>query len=246
MEELEYVGGADVLDDMEPYVVSASVFAVIQSTYITDDVFNGMIDAGANVSIGPRQLATALGVTIHPPTDVRKIGTADKAGQLVISGWMYLEGYTGPIAIVEGAAFLLLSTSQMQKHGMGVEFPADQMVCHLSTKDGWFVTLEQCCQTRLYFIDVRRLWAAYCTPYIRQPGDAVLGPDSIQGGWAGCVSIAANSLVVAPSSKHKRGVPASVIFRVWKLHKRLYHANMDVVACDIASGRIVNADVTPE
>ena len=158
-------------DCQGPYIIGTCVMAVIRGGGSGDDIFQGMIDAGANVSIGTKELAVALGATIYPANDDLTIGTADKSGQLVIEGWLHLDGYTGPIAVVRGAAFILLSTGQMQLHGMGTEFPAGQAVCHLSTKDGWFATLDQCRVTKLYFIDVRCLLSVHIVPFVAQPGD---------------------------------------------------------------------------
>ena len=90
------------------------------------------------------------------PIDDRMIGTAGGDIKLVILGWIYHpEGYTGPIAMVKNSAFLLLSDGQA--FGMGCEFPSHQTVCHLSTKDSWFATLEQNAINRLYFVDIRML-----------------------------------------------------------------------------------------
>ena len=212
----------------------------------TDDIFCGMIDAGANISMGSLEIALVLGAEIHPPTDDRKIGTAEKSQhQLVILGWVYLSGYTGPIAIVN-SGFLLLSTCQMQKRGMTTEFPMFETVCHLYNSNGWFATLEQCERTKLYNIDIRHLLDATIVPYVPLSDDVPMGPDTLQGGWAGYCLITAVDIALPSISKQKqRPLSTSVIFRVWRLHSRLLHANMETVACDIEFGRILNADVTP-
>lgn len=211
--------GLDYKDDVsgpEEYVVSLSVMAAIQSQCIeVCDMFRGMIDSGANISMAPPSLAEGLGLEIHPPLDNRKIGTAEKTGQrLVIEGWIYPDGYTGPIALVKDG-FLLLSTSQMQKRGMETTFPKFQLVCLLSDSNGWFATLNQCGLTRLYFTDVRQLIYATRIPYIKQSGDVPMGPATLQGGWAGYVlTTAAVDIVGTSSSTSKRPVPASLIFKV--------------------------------
>jgi len=232
---------------LEPYVVSSSVMMALQSdNSCVDDIFCGMIDAGANISMGSLAFATALGAEVHPPTDDRKIGTADKSqNQLDILGWVYLSGYTGPIAIVD-SGFLLLSTCQMQKRGMSTMFPKYEAVCQLSNSNGWFATLDQCERTKLYYIDIRCLLDVTMIPYVAQSEDVPMGPDTLQGGWAGYFLIAATDLIIPPMLKQKqRQLSASVIFRVWRLHRRLLHANLETIACDIESGRIINADVTP-
>ena len=113
---LKKLGCSIVDNNLKPYIVSSSVMMALKSEVpYTDDIFCGMIDAGANISMGSLEIALVLGAEIHPPTDDRKIGTAEKSQhQLVILGWVYLSGYTGPIAIVN-SGFLLLSTCQCKK-----------------------------------------------------------------------------------------------------------------------------------
>ena len=94
-----------------------------------------MIDSGANVNIGPPALADKLQLAIVPHTDKRGIGTAKSDGMLVIMGWIFPTGYTGPIAIVKEAAFTLLAVTNLQKNGMGVDFPFNENYCILYTRD---------------------------------------------------------------------------------------------------------------
>ena len=63
-------------DCQGPYIISACVMAVIRGGGSGDDIFQGMIDAGANVSIGTKELAVALGATIYPANDDLTIGMA--------------------------------------------------------------------------------------------------------------------------------------------------------------------------
>ena len=99
------------------YMISVAAMSAVTGAHVGNNfdfsIF-GMIDAGANVSMGPPEVAMTLGETIHPPIDDRMIGTAGGDIKLVILGWIYPEGYTGPIAMVKDAAFLLLSVGQMQ------------------------------------------------------------------------------------------------------------------------------------
>ena len=92
-----------------------------------------MIDSGANVNVGPLALADALNLAIIPPADRRGIGTAKSDGILTIIGWIFPSGYTGPIAIVKEAAFTLLAVTNLQRNGMGVNFPHDEPKCILYT-----------------------------------------------------------------------------------------------------------------
>ena len=229
------------------HIISVAAMSAVTGSHMSnsfDFSISGMIDAGANVSMGPPEVATTLGEIIHPPIDDRMIGTAGGDIKLVILGWIYPEGYTGPIAMVKDATFLLLSVGQMQACGMGCEFSSHQTVCHLSTKDSWFATLEQNAINRLYFVDIRMLLLKNIVPYVKQAGDVPLSPQSIQGGHLGCLAVAKTELVVPDTSRQQHTASASVSFRVWQLHRRLMHANMKVVAVDIDAGRIINADVT--
>ena len=83
------------------------------------DVFTAMIDSGANLNLGPSRLAKALRLEIVPHVDARRIGTADTKGHMVIIGWLFPRGFTGPIAIVERATYTLLSVSELQQYGIG-------------------------------------------------------------------------------------------------------------------------------
>ena len=237
-------------DSIEQYFVSARVMDIMQHKILTDfDIFRAMIDSGANISMAPLAVAEALGLKIYPPLDDRTIGTAEKSGhQLVIVGWIYPRGFTGPIALVE-TGFLLLSTCQMQCRGMSTEFPMFDTVCHLSTCDGWFATLDQCVVTRLYYIDVRCLLNDTMVPYVKQVGDVPLSVETLHSGWAGCILIAAaNDLVVDSHSRHrntKRRLASSTILKVWRIHRLLHHAKLETIANDIESGLIINADVAP-
>ena len=213
---------------------------MFKSGLVVKDVYQGMIDSGANISMGSRSVAEALGATIHPPIDDRRIGTVDKSGFLEVVGWIYEEGYIGPISIVEDAEFLLISSVCLQANGIGIEFPLLQSVCNLYNKHGLFLVLDQCIRTKLYFVDIRCLLAKNIAPYVRMSGDVSLSPDIFIGGNGGYLKIA------AAAKKSKQNVPALIIFRVWRLHKCLYHANMRTVASDNEAGRIINTDVTPK
>jgi hypothetical protein len=70
------------------------------------------------------------------PKSKRTIGTAKEGSPLVIEGWISPPGYTGMLAIVEGAMDILLAVIQMQSRGMGVRAPPNQRVCHLTVMDG--------------------------------------------------------------------------------------------------------------
>ena len=77
-----------------------------------------MIDSGADFKLGPPRLAMDLGNQLVPHNDSRCIGTAHTESKLVISGWIFPVGFTGPI---------LISTVQLQRHGVGVYRPPHVM-----------------------------------------------------------------------------------------------------------------------
>ena len=120
-----------------------------------------MIDSGANVNIGPPALVDRLQLAIVPHTDKRGIGTEKSDGMLAIIGWIFPTGYTGPIAIVKEAAFTLLAVINLQRNGMGVDFPFNEDYCLLYTKDSVFAELTRCTVNQLYFIDINKLLHNY-------------------------------------------------------------------------------------
>ena len=101
---------------LERLIISASVMELlcnnaVSSTTGKPTMIRAMIDSGANVNLAPVSLARTLGLHVTPHTDDRKIGTADSDGSMIIKGWIHPRGYTGPIALVEVAAFTLIACS---------------------------------------------------------------------------------------------------------------------------------------
>ena len=154
---MQPISDASAYESNERFVISAATMSTIQCSSSEQQSLQAMIDSGANVNLGPVWIAEALGLQIVPHTDTRQIGTANSAATLVIKGWIFPCGYTGPIAIVDNAAFILLSTSQLQQHGMGIHLHHNTTVCTLVTAEGDFAEIAQCPSTHLYFIDLRTL-----------------------------------------------------------------------------------------
>ena len=145
-----------------------------------------MIDSGANVNIDPPALAKHLNLAVIPPNDKRAIGTAKIYGLLTITGWIFPTGYTGPIAIVQEAAFTLLAVINMQRNGMGVDFPYNEQTCVLYTQRYTFAHLTRCPYNELYFIDISKLLDTYIPEYIAQPDDVQLtAAHGVIGGLCG-------------------------------------------------------------
>ena len=113
------------------FVISAGMMQCITNTAQHSNCTMAMMDSGANVNIGPLALAEALHLAVIPHTDKRGIGTSKFNGILTIIGWIFPSGYTGPIAIVKEAAFTLLAVINLQRNGMGVGFPCDELSCVL-------------------------------------------------------------------------------------------------------------------
>ena len=150
----------------ERFVISLccmkAVMAKATRTEDREKMFRGMVDLGANIAMGPPVLALLLDIRIEPHTDERKIGTADREGSLTILGWITVPGYAGRIAMVEGAAFTLLSVIQLQGNGMGVHCPPNSLTCRLTVMEEGvevdYMVLQQEQVTNLFFVDIRLLY----------------------------------------------------------------------------------------
>ena len=249
----------------ERFVISACNINIRERARTLEDVYKAMVDLGANVNLGPVRLAKALGLQIVPHKDGRKIGTADEDGKMEIVGWIYPNGYTGPIAIVKKAAYVLLSVIQMQKHGMGVNCSPERPICTLTILQKnieiVFIELVQSPPTNLYFIDIRKLIANYQPEYVVQSGDFT-GPGTVLGGCAGTIEITDNALEKCVNLTHgpnalskeikkehhacreRRKPSVDVLFRVWALHKRTNHASLSKLAFMERMGKLKHADCT--
>jgi len=242
-EESEQVLGG--LTNSAKFVVSSSVMEKLgqQRERESSRQWSAMNDAGANINLGPMWIAKELGLMIFPHTDGRKIGTAHTEGELIILGWIFPGGYVGKIAMIDDkeAAFILLSTGQLQKNGMGSEFPRHSNRCILTTRHGVFAELTQCPKLQLYFLDLRKIIDGYMPKYVKQPGDPKLGPSVLVGGSAGYVQNIKNydtnrdnsnttptvnvNVVQSPSSRRKHIPAHETVFRVWRLHERTNHTD---------------------
>ena len=140
----------------------------ITNTALAHNCTVAMIDSGANVNVGPITLADELQLEIIPHPDKRGIGTAKSDGILTIIGWIFPSGYTGPIAILQEAAFTLLAVINLQRNGMGVDFPHGETSCHLYTEHSTFATLQRNQEQDLYFIDINKLMSTCLRTYLNQ------------------------------------------------------------------------------
>ena len=174
-----------------------------------------------------------------PHTDERKIGTAKAQGELVIIGWVFPRGYTGPIAIVREGLYILLAVIQLQRNGMGVQFPIYSTLCILTLMSGKdeviFAEIEQRVPTQLYFIDIRKLMASYMHEYVAQSDDIpIITQGLILGSNVAHLlkssPVEETIIVQPPTTRRKRQPTADMLFRVWGLHERMNHINLTTLA----------------
>ena len=234
-------------------IVSVCNADIESRSWTSADVFKAMIDGGANINLGPRRLAKALGLVIVPHVDGRRIGTADTTGHMVITGWIFPRGFTGPIAIVDKAAYTLLSVSELQKNGMGANCPPCRSVCELVTlgadnQECIFISIPQQRPTNLYFVDIRKLMDAYMPTYVPAPGES--GP-GVFGACNGVVEklgmqhrrpnggrgVSHKIRPAVPvssqlSTVEKRKFPATIDVksRVWNMHNDMNHTALSKMA----------------
>ena len=145
-EKLSYSEESGGLTNSKKFVVSSSVMEKLGKKRDESGQWRAMNDACANINLGPIWIAKELGLMVFQHTDGRKIGTAHTEGELTILGWIFPGGYVGKIALIDDndAAFILLSTGQLQINGMGSEFPRNSNRCILTTRHGVFAELTQC------------------------------------------------------------------------------------------------------
>ena len=214
----------------EELVISTCQFNLCSEDNEAKDNYRAMIYQGANVNLGPVQLARLLDLDIIPNVDGRTIGTADSDGVMVIIGWIFPRGYTGPIALVNNASYILLSVIQLQKNGMGVHCPPERTICLLTIicddAEQVVMELEQLPPTNLYFDDIRMLLNDSCA----SPEQSTYDIDQ-QKQQLSCVGNVANE-----RRTHK--LTYDIISRVWKLHENLNHVSLMTLAYMVRMGTL--------
>ena len=60
-------------NNLEPFVISALAMSVMLGEICYDKMYDGMIDAGANTSLGPMRIALGLNAVVYPHLDTRTI-----------------------------------------------------------------------------------------------------------------------------------------------------------------------------
>lgn len=237
----------------ERLIISASMMKVVDYNVSIKIEYRAMIDSGANVNVAPLSLVKTLGLPLMPHTDGRSIGTAKAQGELVIVGWIFPTGYTGPIAIVRDGVFILLSVTQLQQNGMSVQFPSYSNSCILQLKSGdtesVYAEVEQCAPTNLYFIDIRKLLASYMPEYVRQPNDMLMLAQEIylndnEAYLANASPVESDKIVPLPGARRKRQPTTDILFRVWRLHERMNHVNLTTLAYMVDKKLLGEAEVT--
>jgi len=245
-------------------VVSACHADIESRPRTQGDVFKAMIDGGANLNLGPDCLAKALHLEIVPHVVARRIGTADTTGHMIIKGWIFPRGFTGPIAIVERAAYTLLSVSELQKNGMGANCPPCRSVCELviidvDQQERVFISIPQQPPTNLYFVDVRKLMESYMPKYVPAVGET--GPDvfgacngvlekahvqhrRMSGGRG--VSHKIQPVVPQSATIEKRKFPPTIDVkaRVWTMHNDMNHTALSKMAYMVDQMTLLNPTCT--
>jgi len=238
------------IDEGESFVVTAGMMDRIKDNRVNNkDNYLAMIDSGANVNLGPKWLANALGLIMVPHKDARKIGTAKSSDALDILGWIFPYGVTGPIAIVEDCSYILLAVIQLQIHGMSVSFPEkladdNSAVCVLTKGAKIFTELHQSVNTNLYFIDLRKLMDDYVPIFVPQSDEKQQIPEMQLGGCLGY--IASSNVVQAPTSSRKRVPTWDSSFRVWRGHRNSNHMSLTTMGHMMKHGILHNVDFTFE
>ena len=218
-------------------------------TSTTTDPTIGMIDSGANISLGPLILADILGLQMVPHNDSRKIGTASESGTLIIVGWIFPRGYTGPIALVHGAKYILFGVSQLQKNHMGVRFPPAQLICLLTVmvdnKEEVFLKVDMSQNTHLYFIEIRKLMQDYVPEYVQfhyynNKQNQFTPNNNIR-----MLTVNPNPLIQPGGIQKRKHKPTiDVTNRVWDTHFRMNHTSLNTIAEMLHSGAMTEADCT--
>lgn len=74
-------------EDDEQFFIGAGMMQKLKESLAETSTSSlAMVDSGANVNLGPKSLARALGLVMVPHADSRRIGTAKSADALVILG----------------------------------------------------------------------------------------------------------------------------------------------------------------
>ena len=118
------------------------------------------------------------------------------------------------------AAFTLLAVVNLQRNGMGVDFPHNDPICCLYTKTSTFAVLQKDLLHNLYFIDLHKLMSDYLPTYVATQHDVELtASDVVLGGTCGQLPkthqlLAAVEIIALPHSSRKKDVTHDVSYRV--------------------------------
>ena len=128
----------------------------------------------------------------------------------------------------------MFSIGEMQLRGMGSDFQADSMMCRLYTVEETKMMVPQCTATKLYFVDIVKFLNL-------SPSSTT--PVMLQGGWRGALI----KTVASPPRVRRRTKPShDTIFRVWRVHRRMLHIPLRVLAVMHRAGMLGKLDVTVE
>jgi len=233
-------------------ILTGSTREVVALLFITLNVLTGgneernteaINDAGANVHVATLMLAVyleQLGYSFVRNTNKMGIQTAHQQTELAIYGFIDVGGYIGRMAVVKEAKYNLLSTRILQERGMGSDFLPGESEMVMYTVLGEYMRISQCLLTGLYFVRVISL-----LPDDRHDGLAL----AIELNGVVEVNTPVNVAMVSatvvengPSSSRKKKPTHDQVFRVFRLHRRLYHLHFTVMAEMVMADLLKGAD----
>ena len=228
----------------EEYNITMNVLSELTMStniHMYDSVHKAMLDAGANICILTWVMAQALqdlGMQLRLNTTSVGIRTADVNSTLEIYGWIDIGGYIGNMAVVKSAMCSLLSTSVMQRRGMGTNFPDSQSCCSLYNKEDEFMSMLQCPVTHLYYVNLM----AFLPKSLSNVAKVTL-----LGGGCGVLAVQTGVVTVDtfPLVKRKKKPTHDMAFRVWRLHRRLFHTALGTILAMAMAGLLGELDVEP-
>jgi len=177
---------------------------------------------------------------------------------MIIKNWIIMNGCIDKIAYTENARINLIATHQLNIAGVGVKFPCEiNGLCEIFTKDSIIFKVNKNIKDNLFYVNIFKLHNSYVNHLNLQCnynynkccyGDAgIYNLNDLNFSILNCLFVNNSNtkeLIKAPDSKRKQKPTHDIIFRVWNLHQRLYHASLERIASDLRSGLLLDANVT--
>ena len=195
-----------------------------------------LVDSGANASIIPSETAEKLFLPVNKKLS-RKMKTATKGGDVMITGETNLGGCLSNTKIASGADCVLVSVADICDRGINVTFTArDQGAECVFHRDGEILSTIQREESRLHYIDIESMRT------IELPQNIVVCPCKVQK-------------LATPQGLedgHNVGKKASrtpsewrlIVKKVMHLHKCLGHAHFRALASGVRDNVIINTGLS--